>query len=76
MERGNYIKSWVTHLLELPGFLGYIWWEYMDEPREGRRPDAEDSNYGLVNLNDEPYSEVVEAFKYVNSLFPKPTEAQ
>jgi hypothetical protein len=44
----------------------------MDEPMDGRRPDGEDSNYGLVNLNDEPYADVVEAFKEVNRLFPIP----
>lgn len=70
-ERGEYVKSWITHMLELDHFLGYLWWEYMDEPREGRRPDAEDSNYGLVDLEDVPYAQVVEAFMEVNYLFPK-----
>jgi hypothetical protein len=42
----------------------------MDEPFESRRPDAEDFNFGLVNLYDEPYAEVIEAIKEVNSLFP------
>jgi agarase len=70
--RALYIRSWLIPLLEKRFFVGYLWWEYMDEPFEGRRPDAEDSNYGLVNLYDEPYAEVIEAFKEVNSLFPIP----
>jgi Bll4656 protein len=65
-----YMRSWLIPLLEKRFFVGYLWWEYMDEPFEGRIPDAEDFNYGLVNLYDEPYAEVIEAFKEVNSLFP------
>jgi len=72
LERALYVRSWVTCLIQQPWFLGYLWWEYMDEPMDGRRPDGEDSNYGLVNLNDEPYADVVEAFKEVNRLFPIP----
>ena len=70
--RAFYIRSWLIPLLEKRFFIGYLWWEYMDEPYEGRRPDAEDSNYGLVNLYDEPYIEVVEVFKDINSMFPIP----
>jgi len=71
-DRALYIRSWIPPLLEKRFFVGYIWWEYMDQPFEGRRPDAEDSNYGLVSLGDEPYEEVVRAFREVNSLFPLP----
>lgn len=70
--RANYVKSWLTSLLSLNHFVGYIWWEYMDEPLDGRRPDGEDSNYGLVNLRDEPYNEVVNAFRDINKIFPLP----
>lgn len=69
-ERTLYIRAWVTGLLQQPWFVGYGWWEYMDEPMDRRRPDGEDSNYGLVNLSDEPYVDVVNAFREVNALFP------
>ncbi len=70
-ERAGYVKAWLINMLQQPWFIGYMWWEYMDEPMDGRRPDGEDSNYGLVNLNDEPYVEVIEAFREVNQLFPR-----
>lgn len=70
-ERARYVEYWIPTLLEQGYFIGYLWWEYMDEPFDGRRPDAEDGNYGLVNLSDEPYVELINVFKGVNSLFPK-----
>ena len=42
----------------LPWFVGYHWFRYMDEPKEGRF-DGENGNYGLVNIEDEPYEEFV-----------------
>ena len=50
-------------LLALPFMLGYNYFMWVDEPPEGVS-DAfpEDSNYGLVNEQDEPYSDLVSMF--------------
>jgi hypothetical protein len=42
----------------LPAAVGYQWFEWCDEPRQGRF-DGENSNYGLVNIEDQPYSQFV-----------------
>ena len=48
-----------------PYFLGFHWFDYMDEPKGGRF-DGENGNYGLVNIEDQPYTEFVERLKAVN----------
>ena len=57
--------SYLTRLESLPEAIGYHWFRWADEPREGRS-DGENSNYGLVTLNDTPYREFVEAVAVAN----------
>ncbi|MGA8184747.1 MAG: hypothetical protein WB819_14025, partial [Terriglobia bacterium] len=45
--------------------VGYHWFEWCDEPREGRF-DGENSNYGLVNIHDQPYKQFVKAVQAAN----------
>ncbi|MGC9328112.1 MAG: hypothetical protein ACP5I1_10800, partial [Candidatus Hinthialibacter sp.] len=45
---------YVSDLMDQPFIIGYHWFEYADEPAEGRF-DGENSNYGLVNIQDEPW---------------------
>jgi len=45
--------------------VGYHWFEHADEPAEGRF-DGENSNYGLVNIRDEPWSILVARAVAVN----------
>eukprot|EP01121_Diplochlamys_sp_Union-15-3_P002159 TRINITY_DN11881_c0_g1_i1.p1 TRINITY_DN11881_c0_g1~~TRINITY_DN11881_c0_g1_i1.p1 ORF type:complete len:447 (-),score=80.03 TRINITY_DN11881_c0_g1_i1:101-1441(-) len=54
-ERANGFTRYVTALLKYPFALGYHWWQYADEPSSGRWPDGEDSNYGVVAIDDDPY---------------------
>jgi hypothetical protein len=63
--RAKAFADYVERLLSLPEAVGYHWFEWVDEPKEGRF-DGEDSNYGLVNINDEPYEEFVKVAKDVN----------
>jgi len=53
-ERAEHFTEFITQLLQLPFVVGYHWFEYADEPAEGRF-DGENSNYGLVNIKDEPW---------------------
>jgi len=41
------MRSWLIPLLEKRFFVGYLWWEYMDERFEGRIPHAEDLTMAL-----------------------------
>jgi hypothetical protein len=64
--RAKAYTDYVTWLESLPEAVGYHWFEWVDEPKEGRF-DGEDSNYGLVDVNDVPYKEFVEAVKAANA---------
>jgi hypothetical protein len=48
-----------------PQIIGLHWFQYYDHPRGGR-DDGEDYNFGLVDIDDNPYEELVQAFTRVN----------
>jgi len=64
--RAKAYRDYVIELASLPEAVGYHWFKWADEPKEGRF-DGENSNYGLVNIEDQPYSEFVEAVKSANA---------
>lgn len=64
--RARAFTSFVTELESLPGAVGYQWFEWCDEPKQGRF-DGENSNYGLVNIDDQPYTQFVTDVKAANS---------
>lgn len=53
-ERARCFDRYVTTALRNPAMVGYHWFEHADEPREGR-PDGENSNYGMVTIEDNEY---------------------
>jgi hypothetical protein len=57
----RYVNQWMSQ----PFFVGYHWFEWADEPVEGRF-DGENGNYGLVNIRDDPYDAFVAAVTRVN----------
>jgi hypothetical protein len=63
--RAKAYTDYVNQLLSVPEAVGYHWFEWVDEPKEGRF-DGEDSNYGLVNIQDKPYDDFVNAVKATN----------
>jgi len=65
-DRAEAFKRYVTEALRQPYVLGYHWFNYADQPPFGRG-DGEDSNYGLINIDDNPYVELLAAIKEVNS---------
>ena len=64
-ERAAAFEKFVTLALAEPGLVGYHWFEHADEPKEGRF-DGENSNYGLVDIKDEPYLELTGTMARVN----------
>ncbi|HBC87566.1 MAG TPA: agarase [Lentisphaeria bacterium] len=66
-ERARTFEKFTAAALENPSFVGYHWFEYADEPKEGRHPDGENSNYGIVTIEDKPYAELMDAMRRVNS---------
>ena len=64
-ERAEHFERYVKELVALPMVVGYHWFEHADQPAEGRF-DGENSNYGLVDIRDDPYRVLVEAMARVN----------
>ena len=65
-DRAEAFKKYVTWALQSPLLVGYHWFEHCDEPKEGRF-DGENCNYGVVNINDEPYVELTKAMTEINT---------
>ena len=57
-ERADYYEAYVRAALTLPSVVGIHWFIYSDQPAVGRY-DGEDSNFGLVSIEDEPYEELL-----------------
>ena len=66
VERAAAYRTYVTQALQNPNLVGYHWFEHCDEPKEGRF-DGENSNYGVVNIQDEIYTELTRAMTEVNA---------
>ncbi len=64
--RGAAYRTFVSDLESLPEAIGYHWFEWADEPAQGRF-DGENSNYGLVNIHDRPYAQFVAAVRRANA---------
>ncbi len=64
-DRADGFQRYVEALEDIPAAVGYHWFEYTDEPASGRF-DGENSNYGLVDINDNPWQVLVERMTAVN----------
>ncbi len=65
-ERAACFRSYVTAALKQPTVVGYHWFEYADQPAEGRF-DGENSNFGTVTIEDDVYEELTQAMAAVNA---------
>lgn len=65
-ERTNGAVQYITDLMNDPRCVGYHWFEYVDEPVEGRF-DGENCNFGVVNINDDAYVTLTDALTTVNA---------
>jgi hypothetical protein len=64
--RADAFERYVRIALGTPNVVGYHWFEHSDQPKEGRA-DGENSNYGVVNIEDEVYVELTERMRTVNA---------
>ena len=65
-DRADSFERYVGGLIDLPACVGFHWFEYADEPKEGRF-DGENSNYGLVKIDDEPWEVLTKRMTEVNA---------
>ena len=61
-QRAQALSNTLRSLARLPYVVGADWFQYYDEPPHGRKLDGEDYNFGLVDIHDQPYEEVTDAF--------------
>lgn len=64
-DRADCFEKYVNKLLLEPYIVGYHWFQYADQPAQGRF-DGENSNFGLVNIEDEPWTILVTRATVVN----------
>jgi len=64
-DRADWFENYATECFDTGYIVGYHWYAYMDEPVTGRF-DGEDSNFGLVDEQDNPYGPLVERMTQVN----------
>jgi hypothetical protein len=69
-DRANGFTNYVESLAALPGVVGYHWFEYRDEPKEGRF-DGENSNYGMVKIDFSPWESLTARMMAVNGGLDK-----
>jgi hypothetical protein len=68
-ERARGAAAAAENFAAIPGLIGMHWFQYYDHPRGGR-PDGEDYDFGLVDIDDVPYARVVHALAAANRNIP------
>jgi len=72
-DRAELVTAYVQDLARLPTSVGYYWFKYRDQPKEGqgtRSPGGmggENSNYGLVKLDGTPWTVLTKRLTEVNA---------
>jgi hypothetical protein len=64
-ERVHGARAAAARFAREPQVVGMHWFQYHDHP-QGGRDDGEDYNFGLVDINDRPYEQLVEALRHVH----------
>jgi len=69
-ERGTHYQALIEDVASLPVVIGSHWFEFADQSPDGRF-DGENSNYGVVDIHNKPYEELLTAMKQVNARAEK-----
>jgi len=69
-ERAIGAAAATANFAAFPEIIGAHWFQYYDHPKGGR-PDGEDYDFGLVDINDRPYEELTQALTRANLVAPK-----
>lgn len=57
--RALLVAQYIRDFMARPYAIGYHWFQWADQPAEGRF-DGENSNFGLVKINDDPWTLLVD----------------
>lgn len=69
-ERARGAAAADDNFAAIPAIIGAHWFQYYDHPKGGR-PDGEDYDFGLVDINDQPYEQVTAALAGANRRVPQ-----
>ncbi|MEX2091725.1 MAG: hypothetical protein WD971_03560 [Pirellulales bacterium] len=69
-QRAAAVGTRLSSLASLRYVVGAHWFQFSDEPTHGRR-DGEDYNFGLVDIENRPYEELVTVFAKTNAAAPR-----
>ncbi len=64
-ERAAGAAAATENFAAIPEVVGMHWFQYYDHPKGGR-PDGEDYDFGLVDINDQPYRQLTSALAIAN----------
>lgn len=64
--RGKCYAQFVSQMAALPYVIGCDWFQWPDESPMGRGGDGEDVNFGIVDIHNRPYEELVRAMRRTN----------
>ena len=64
-ERAAGAAAATENFAAIPEIVGIHWFQYYDHPKGGRT-DGEDYDFGLVDINDQPYQRLVSALAVAN----------
>jgi hypothetical protein len=68
-ERARGAAAATRNFAAIPEIVGAQWFQYYDHPKGGR-PDGEDYDFGLVDINDQPYRRLTDALRAANREAP------
>ncbi|HEX3954262.1 MAG TPA: hypothetical protein VHW90_11860, partial [Stellaceae bacterium] len=68
-ERAAGAAAATENFARIPAVIGSHWFQYYDHPKGGR-PDGEDYDFGLVDINDQPYKRLTDALSAANRQAP------
>ncbi|MFO0838130.1 MAG: hypothetical protein U1D55_06345 [Phycisphaerae bacterium] len=68
-ERAERYEAFWRELATIPVIVGAHWFEFADQSPQGRF-DGEDSNYGIVDIENRPYETLLNAMKRVHAEIP------
>jgi hypothetical protein len=67
-ERAMAYENFIAPLYQQsPWLVGDDWFQYVDEPQNGRTGDGENDNFGMVDVNDQPYPTMVGAMQLMHA---------
>jgi hypothetical protein len=61
-ERGRGAAAAIADFARIPDLVGLHWFQYADYPKGGRA-DGEDYDFGLVDIDDQPYETLISAIE-------------